>query len=1714
MRTAGAFDRGRHKVRRMSLSPHAPVGARTDAPTTDDGVLLPAPGSKDEVIYRNERTLISRRQLAGGGTAVVKQAFGAETQARLRHEGHVLRRLQGVDGVIRLHPQQPVEGLAFQDADCVSLAQVLLAGRPGVQQVLAIAIALSHILAAVHRLGVIHKDINPSNVLLVGPERKPLLIDFNIATCFAEERPGFVHQSDIAGTLAYMSPEQTGRTGRAVDPRSDLYALGVTLYEMVVGHKPFETDDLLEMIHDHLLRTPEPPAQASSEVPQALSDIIVRLLEKEADRRYQSADGLARDLLRLRERLNHGQAASFALGVDDYPARLTPPAHLVGRRAEVNTLQAVVDQAALGKGRALLVAGAPGVGKSALINELQPMVTARRGWFVQGKFEQYQRDAHSAFVQALRGLGRLLLAEPPQELARHRQHILSAMGANLGLGPSQLPEFRLLLGKLPQVKVDDPVEAETRMIQASVDLLRAVVSPDQPLVMVVDDLQWAPGISLRFMDALVTREKELHGLLVVGAYRDGEVDAAHPLTAMLQRWEGLGVMPPLLKLGNLPAQDVGQLIQEMLRLPEREAAHLASALIARTDGNPYDTVELINALRQDGLLRPQENGWHWESSEIARYVGDCDVVGLLGRRIDRMPPETQSIMATLACLGGEGDIALLLSATGLDEAKLETRLSPALEDGLLVAHQGHQREIRFRHDRVQQAMHERMGSADGDDTSLALARQLVRQPEHSGLAAKLYLRVAGSLQDAGECRQVRTLFLEGALASRVINYELNARFLQAAIALSLRLPQQEGDAQVLFNLRTSHHAALYGLGKLDEADAVYAQLEAAESDPHDLVDSAAVQMASLSVRSRHRDALNLGLALLTRLGFHQPEDIKASIAMSLFKMATWIAGTEKEADLDRPEVSDPHVLAIAKMLSKSQVAAFFCSAKTGAWLTMESHALWVAHGPCPALMATLCSTPMQLIAIAEDYEGANTLGRHLIRVGDKRGYEPATSVARFLYAFCCSHWYHPLEHSLPLYRKAREGLFQGGDLQYAVFTYAAWLPLFDSSPNMSMGQDEIEGADAACHRTGDKNFLHLHRPSTQLLKTLRGDIPADQPPGSLHDDSFDEAAYEASVLEPCTASSYFHVTRALSAALFNDAPSLHRHSERTMAVLNRVPGNYNWARAHALRAMSLGIQLREARAELPPPSPVPQPVPASADAPVAEPDEATQALNARIKALQTELDKCIKWMGRRAKDAPMNYAHLHTWMQAERAWALDQQWEAMAGFNQAMDQVGAVTRPWQQALITERAAYFHFAQGLDRSAEPLLQSAFEGYQTWGAKAKVARLQEAHDFLRGPSEHRSRGATGRSTIVSTDMVDVLSVLRASQAISSETSLAALSDRVGKVLGAMTGAATVNLLVKPDERQGWLMQLPDTDGQARTEPLELAAERGRLPLSVFHYAERTREVLLVPEATRDDRFARDPYFKGQAQCSLLMLPILSKGEMRACVMLENRLSRGAFSAERLDAVSMIAGQLAVSLDNALLYASLEQKVAERTAELEEANHRLELLSTTDALTGVANRRKFNEALDAEWLRARRARQPIGMVLIDIDHFKLYNDHYGHQGGDTCLQLVAASMKTGLRAGSDLIARYGGEEFVLLLPNTDLAGTLVVAERVRAAVEGRREPHLKSSHGIVTVSLGATSFVPGTDTRATQFVEVADQALYEAKRSGRNRVVSSSAMPASGT
>ncbi|MGB8963976.1 MAG: AAA family ATPase, partial [Pseudonocardiaceae bacterium] len=488
------------------------------------GGVLPDrdPPVRTEVLHESERTRVTRLFFPGR-TVIRKELLGRDAQRRLQREVAMLGRVRGVVGVAQLLDAPRYSGsIVVEDVGGTSLAG--LAKPLAVDDLIGFAVELARAVAGMHRRGVLHRDITAANIVIPRSGGAPCLVDFALATSLAEIRPEFTHHTEIVGTLAYLAPEQTGRTGRSVDQRADLYALGATLYELATGEPPFGSGDPLRLIHDHLARVPVPPAEVNPDVPGPLSKIIMHLLEKEPDNRYQTADGVIYDLERLRDARAHRVAAPVRIGEHDFPLRLLPPSRLVGREDEVAALQAAFDDALVGRCCGVLVSGAPGVGKTALVDELRPVVTGRDGWFVAGKFDQYRRDMEfDAGYQGFRALGRLLLAEPEDELAEVRERILRAVGPNAGLLTAVLPEFAALLAVPPNP--GDPLTAQVRVQRAGVQVLWAVASRKRPVVFFVDDLQWAGRTPVGLVD-LVLSEEPIDGLLLVGAYRPDDVDAA------------------------------------------------------------------------------------------------------------------------------------------------------------------------------------------------------------------------------------------------------------------------------------------------------------------------------------------------------------------------------------------------------------------------------------------------------------------------------------------------------------------------------------------------------------------------------------------------------------------------------------------------------------------------------------------------------------------------------------------------------------------------------------------------------------------------------------------------------------------------------------------------------------------------------------------------------------------------------------------------------------------------------------------------------------------------------------------------------------------------------------------------------------------------------------------------------------------------------------
>jgi AAA ATPase domain/Protein kinase domain len=981
------------------------------------GGVLPGPDSpvRAEIVHQSERTRVTRLRLPAG-TVIRKEPLGSDGERRVRHEVAMLERLRGVAGVVQLVPAPRYPGsIVLADAGRTSLAEL---GKPlAVDELTGLAVGLGQAVAGMHRRGVMHRDITPANVVL-SHDGAPCLVDFALATPVAEIRPEF-HHAQIAGTPAYLAPEATRRTGRPVDQRADLYALGATLYELATGAPPFGSGDLLRLTHDHLARAPTPPAQVNPAVPGPLSQIIVRLLEKEPDNRYQSADGLVYDLEQVRDARAIPGAAGLRVGERDVPVRLLEPSRLAGRDDEVAALEAAFEGALTGRCGGVLVGGAPGVGKTALADQLRPVVTGAGGWFVAGKFDAYRRDLEfDAANQAFRALGRLLLAEPDAELARVRAQIVLAVGPNADLLAAALPEFATLLAVSPDP--GDPLTARARAQRAAAAALRAVASPQRPVVMFLDDLQWAGRPPLGFVDLMLS-EEPVDGLLLVGAYREDDVDTAHPLAVPLSRWLDQATVRHL-RLGGLPGPSLVTMVTEMLRVDLPAAADLVEAIEPHTRGNPYETLELVNALRRDHLLTWTSAGWRWDNAAVRAHLTRSDVAGLLVARPAALPEQSRAMMESMACLGGRAEVGVLQVAVGVPEDVVEQGLAPVLDEGLLVMERGAHPAVRFRHDRIREAILGGLDPLRQQGLRLVMARRLAAVPELFAAAAEQYLPVAGAVDDAAERRQVVGLLRRAAGQAALIG---DYARVNALLAAALRLIDP-GEAATLTDVHTARHAALYGLGRLEEADEEYQAIVDLGIAAVPRAEATAVQVLSLTHRARFADAIGLGTGSLRELGIvvPPPDRLPAGLDRQFGFLYRWLDDTGEAGDLARPDVTDPALVAIARLINALLPASYVADHATLAWLSLEGLRIWLEHGPGPALVGPVAHTGFVAVTVRGDYAAGNRAMRRILAFGEARGYEPGTSQARFLHAVLAC-WSGPLEDGVEAGRRAREGLLAG-----------------------------------------------------------------------------------------------------------------------------------------------------------------------------------------------------------------------------------------------------------------------------------------------------------------------------------------------------------------------------------------------------------------------------------------------------------------------------------------------------------------------------------------------------------------------------------------------------------------------------------------------------------------------------------------------------------------
>jgi predicted ATPase/class 3 adenylate cyclase len=1493
--------------------------------------------------YRGVRQADASRVVA---KVPVSRRPSRRDSARLKHEFEMARLVDGT-GVVRplaLENDRDRLVLVLEDFGGVSLKQYLEGRRLQLHEFFRLAIQCADVLHRVHQAGVIHKDIKPSNLILHQATYELRLTDFGVSSRLIHEGGGVRTAARMEGTPAYMAPEQTGRMNRSVDGRADLYALGATFYEMLAGRPPFDAQDRMELIYCHLALTPRPPHEVRSDVPPAVSAVVMKLLAKTTEERYQTAAGLKADLVRLERQLQAtGEVMPFPLGAHDHPREFRPLERLYGRSAALDELNAAFDRVAQGASEVVAVSGFSGIGKSALVSELQRPVTTRRGAFIAGKFDQLQRSIpYHALIQAFQELTRQLLTETAARVEAWRRKLLDALSPIAQVIVDVVPEVGIILGPQPPVPALGPAESEIRFHRAVRQFVRALAGADHPLVIFLDDLQWADAASLALIRLLLT-DRELTHLLLVVAYRENEVDAGHPVTATLEDLRRQGVRVRTLALGSLERDHVVELLSDTLRAGRSQVEELAELVIQKTAGNPFFVQQFLTTLHRKGLVAFDDrlDRFTWDVERI-RGENITDNVGeMISGRIAILPDDARRLVQLGACLGASFDLHTLSQVSERSPLKVAGALEPALNAGLIEpvgeGHEyvdlvsgppsseevsgGHARArlvYRFIHDRVQHAAYQSVPEAERPRLHRTIGQLLLKAATKETLDEQVF-EIAGHLNAAAALpathdEQLQRAELSLRAGQRALQSSAYDTAMQLLDAASQALPTDcwETAHELAFAVHEHRARAAYLSARFDLMEELADLLLERARTVLERARIHELRINCYTSRIQWSKVVETGLEALRMLGQPLPSRPgKVGVVLSLLWTKLKLRGKKVEA---LPEMTDPQLLAAMRILKLTAAAAYFSLPDLFPLITFRMVQLSIRHGNTALSAYAYTLYGLILSAVLGDYDGGLAFGRLGLHVMDRQKAAELKAPLLMLYNIFIRHWKEPLRATVgPLLEGAQAGL-DAGDLEYFSYDHywAAEHAFYTAEPLQTLRATVDRSLRVVGKQKQEKGHLLLLH-VRHLIDQLTGASELGPPEGDLPEEEIVprwRAAGDQNAL--CYAFVHQAVARFFAGDLRGCAERMAICDENPQVLAGQsfVPFfRFYQALAH------LGLAREEP---------------------------------ARRRAHLARAASTRRSFARWARHAPENFVHKLELITAELARARERPAEEVEGAYrrsiQAARQQGYVH---DEALAHELAGEYHLSRGLEVEARGHLREARRLYLRWGASVRARKLQERYPELLGPAAHEDPAhhsvpvdttstTTEQVDGTSSEALDLQSMMRAAQAISSEI---VLEDVICKLMGIVMENAGAQRGVLALARDGELTIRAEADhggDEIRLSDGRPAESSGVLPVAIANYVFRTMEPVVLTDATHEARYAADPYVVARHPRSVLCAPLVYQGKAAGVLYLENNLTPGAFTSDRIQIVQLLSGQAAVSLRNAELYSDL-RKALDKEAALTSAHGR---------------------------------------------------------------------------------------------------------------------------------------------------------------------------------
>jgi len=1362
---------------------------------------------------------------------------------------------------------------------------------------LRIAIGLAGALGHTHRRGLIHKDIKPANAL-VNDAGRVWLTGFGMATRLPRDRSSAKAPELLDGTLAYMAPEQTGRIDRFIDCRSDLYSLGVTLYELLLGALPFTASEPMEWVHCQIARVPLAPRERVAHIPEPVSNIIMKLLAKTAEERFQTAVGVERDLHRcLLEWEAHGRVDEFALGQYDQSNRLRIPDKLYGRTAQINLLRASFDRVmASGESELVLIAGRAGVGKSTIVDGLQRSLNVPGSLFAVGKFEQRQTGIpHATIARAFQNLIRQILSRSDAELQSWRKVLGAALGANGLLIVKLIPELELIIGKQPPVAELSPQDAQRRFRAVLRAFIGTFARRARPLALFLDDLQWIDLETLDFLEDLLNAA-EMGPLLLIGAYRDNEVDAGHPLLSKLEAIRRTLTVRDIL-LSSLSIGELELLVGDALQCDPKSAHPLVRLVREKTGGNPFFAIQFLRALHEESLLyfNHTYSQWCWDLPRIHAKGYSDNVADLMVANIERLPAQTSTVLRRLACIGSAAKFTLLSTLCQISVAELHEFLLEAVRAGLVLRAQD---SYLFGHDRIQEAAYTLIVADTRAELHLQLGRLLLAgMSEEAGdemlfEILSQFNRALPLISNDGERRRVAQLNLSaGKRAMEAAAYASALTYFAAARSL---LGDCGWTRQYSLSFEVELHIAECELlnGNLSNAEDRLAHLTRRAAGPVDRAATTCLQIDLYVVCARPERAVAIGLEFLRGVGVLLPTHPTDEEVRGVFGRI-WLRLENRRIEdlINLPTMEDPDGRATMDVLNKLVLSALYLRPKLHQLLIAHMVEHSMQYGNSPASCMGYVSLARVLVNEFEDYARAVRFGQLSLELLEKPGLNAYAARVYFSFGTGISPWTEHLRRGLPFLSRALDEARKIGDLPYVGYCHSNIVGnlLSSGAPLAKVDRAAMEGLEFACN-TGSRIAAAFIVGQLRLIRSLRG-LPCDF--RGIDGEEFNADRFERSLRAgssvALTAEAY-RWRRMQAFVIEGDFVAALEIAAAPATATQFPTPNIEAAEYHFYAALARARSLQDTPA-------------------------GTSAWTENLDALRAHQQRLHAW----AEHCPENFESRAALVSAELARVQGAVSEAECLYTFAVRSARTTGFIQTEALACETASRFYAARGLEDIAEMYLGRARDCYARWGADGKVRQLEAAHAWLC----HTSSRYQDQTYLVPHQPLDVAAVVKASQTLSSEMLLPRLIERLMRIAVENAGADRGALiLIRGGE--------PRIEAEAFVRSGNIEVRHGppspaELPQSVLHYAVRTQERVLLDDASSDIIYSKDEYVQSRHSRSVLCLPILRQTKLVGALYLENNLTPGAFTPDRLIVLELLAAQAAISLENSALYTDLQRSEA---------------------------------------------------------------------------------------------------------------------------------------------------------------------------------------------